>query len=141
MDPGPIFLIGFMAAGKSTVGPMLAERLGRRWVDLDAHIEADAGRSIPAIWKDEGELGFRRREAAAVRRLCGERQLVVSCGGGAPAWGDNLARMRASGTVASLLVDLDTVLARAGEGGGGRPLLQGDRQQAEIGRASCRERV
>ncbi len=131
MDPGPIFLIGFMAAGKSTVGPILAERLGRRWVDLDERVAAEAGKAIPVIFQDEGELGFRRREAEALRKACADRDVVVSCGGGAPVWGDNLARMRAAGTVAALLVNLDEVIARAGADVSSRPLLTGDRAQAE----------
>lgn len=131
IDAGPIFLIGFMAAGKSTVGPMLAERLGRRFVDLDARVEAAAGRSIPAIFEAEGELGFRRREAAALRDACGERDLVVSCGGGAPVFGDNLKRMRGAGLTAALLVGLDDVMARAGTEASTRPLLAGGREQAE----------
>src|SRR5688572_3788720 len=113
MDPAPIFLIGFMAAGKSTVGPLLAERLGRRWVDLDVRVEADAGRRVPEIFEAEGEMGFRRREAAALARVVDEPDVVVSCGGGAPAFGRNLELMRVRGVTCALLVALDDVLARA----------------------------
>jgi shikimate kinase/3-dehydroquinate synthase len=129
LDGAPLFLIGFMAAGKSTVGPMIAELLGRRWVDLDARVEAAAGRKIPAIFEAEGEMGFRRREAQALREVCAERDVVVSCGGGAPVFGDNLARMRRAGVTASLLVGLDDVLRRADSST--RPLLAGGREQAE----------
>ena len=131
MDPAPIFLIGFMAAGKSTVGPMLAERLGRRWVDLDARVEAEAGRRIPAIFEAEGEMGFRRREAAALERAAREPGVVVSCGGGAPGFGDNRRRMRATGVTASLLVGFDEVMARAGSDTSTRPLLSAGRASAE----------
>src|SRR5262245_35853605 len=120
-----------MASGKSTVGPMLAERLARRWVDLDEVVVAAAGKPIPAIFQAEGELGFRRREAEALRRVCADRDVVVSCGGGAPVFGDNLARMRGAGVVVALLVGLDEVLARAGADISTRPLLVGGREQAE----------
>jgi shikimate kinase len=123
VDPAPIFLIGFMAAGKSTVGPMLAERLGRRWVDLDARVEAEAGRRIPAIFEAEGEMGFRRREAAALERAAREPGVVVSCGGGAPGFGDNRRRMARDRVTASLLVGFDEVMARAGRTPRRGPLL------------------
>jgi shikimate kinase/3-dehydroquinate synthase len=131
VDAAPIFIIGFMAAGKSTVGPMLAARLSRRWVDLDAHVEAQAGKPIAAIFELEGEMGFRRRESAALAQLLDGRDLVVSCGGGAPAFGDNLARMRARGLTCGLLVGLDEVLARVGAEVSSRPLLAAGRSEAE----------
>jgi 3-dehydroquinate synthase len=131
VDPAPIFLIGFMAAGKSTVGPMLAERLGRRWVDLDARVEEEAGTPIPKIFEAEGEMGFRRREAAALDRAAAELDVVISCGGGAPAFGDNRRRMRLRGVTAALLVGFDEVLARAGSDASTRPLLDAGRASAE----------
>lgn len=78
-----IVLTGFMGSGKSTVGPLLAARLGWRFVDADDVIAADAGCSIPEIFKREGEAAFRERERAAIERLAGESALVLALGGGA----------------------------------------------------------
>ena len=58
-----VVLVGFMGSGKSTVGPQLAERLKRPFVDLDDVIEADAGQSVAEIFSNEGEAGFRERES------------------------------------------------------------------------------
>ena len=66
--PGaPIFLIGFMGSGKTTVGRLLAERLGWSFADLDDVIVRSAGLTVAEIFAGEGEAGFRRRETAAVR--------------------------------------------------------------------------
>jgi shikimate kinase len=112
-----------MGAGKTTLGQALAARLGRTFVDLDAHIEADAGQSIPALFATEGEAGFRRREADALRAVLAGTPAVIATGGGAVLDAGNRAVMRASGTVVYLTVDPATQLARL-RGDTGRPLLQ-----------------
>src|SRR5690606_41388596 len=76
-----VTLIGFMGAGKTTVGQRRAARLSRPFVDVDAVIEARAGMSIPDIFAAEGESGFRRREVDAVRRICREGGQVIAAGG------------------------------------------------------------
>lgn len=131
MDGAPLFLIGFMATGKSTVGPMLAERLGRRFVDLDARIERDRGKPIPAIFADEGEAAFRRQEADALAVAATETDVVIACGGGTPCFHENLSHMRAAGPVVALLASLDEVLARVDASVSTRPLLTGGRDRAE----------
>ena len=79
----PIVLSGFMATGKTTVGRALAARLGVSFVDTDAEIERAAGRSVPQLWRQEGEDAFRAREAALVDRLLGEPGAgVIAFGGG-----------------------------------------------------------
>lgn len=120
-----VILIGFMGAGKSTVGQRLADRMSRRFVDVDAVVEAQAGMSVADIFDKEGESGFRRREAAAVRAICQERGQVVATGGGTVMNRDSLRRLRAAGTVVWLRADLDEMLSRAqAEGRRPRPLLQ-----------------
>lgn len=123
----PLFLIGFMGVGKTTVGRLLASRLGRRFLDLDTQIEADTGETIGAIFAARGEDGFRAVEAAALRAAC-RGDAVVAVGGGAPAYGGNLAVMRAAGTVVLLAAETQTLLGRLESGGGDglthRPLLQ-----------------
>lgn len=81
-----VFLVGFMASGKSSVGPELARRLGWEFVDLDGRIEAREGKTIPEIFRASGESGFRSAETAALSDLLTgslQRSSVVALGGGA----------------------------------------------------------
>lgn len=80
--PSRIVLVGFMAAGKSTVGRRLAERVGYRFVDLDEEVVRRAGRTIAAIFRRDGEPAFRRLEAEASRALDAQRAFVLAVGGG-----------------------------------------------------------
>jgi 3-dehydroquinate synthase len=131
LDQSPIFLIGFMATGKSTIGALVAERLGRRFVDLDARIEERAGMPVPEIFRQWGERGFRERESEVLAEVAAERGVVVACGGGTPCFGDNLQHMRARGVVVALQASIDEVLRRAlAPGAPERPLLAG-REAAE----------
>lgn len=118
-----VFLIGFMGAGKSTVGRLLAERLGRTFVDLDTEIVACAGRTIPEIFDAEGEEGFRARESAALAAVVDAPASVVACGGGVVLAEDNRRRLRQTGTVVYLKVSAGEALARIGDTTG-RPLLE-----------------
>src|SRR5208282_1625863 len=81
-----VFLVGFMASGKSSVGQELARRLGWDFVDLDARIESREGQTVPEIFRDRGEPGFRLAETSALGDLLSEpleRNRVVALGGGA----------------------------------------------------------
>ena len=122
--PAPLFLVGFMGAGKSSVGRALAQATGRRFVDLDDVI-AQAGEHVAAlVARDEAE--FRRREAAALADVIDNASdaPVVATGGGAPTFGDNMTRMLAAGLVVALELDLEACFERVGEGGTAkRPLL------------------
>src|SRR5437773_2639715 len=100
----PIFLVGFMATGKTTVGRILAARLGWRLVDLDEMITREAGQSVPRIFETEGEAGFRAREARALGAVSRERQVVVAPGGGAACREDNLRTMLDAGRVVALAI-------------------------------------
>lgn len=82
-DRARIVLVGFMGAGKSTVGPILAERLGWRFADSDHHLQARAGMAIAELFSTVGEAHFRRMEAEAVAELHREGGLVLALGGGA----------------------------------------------------------
>ncbi len=116
-------LVGFMGSGKSTVGPHLAQRLERPFVDLDGVIEADAGRSVAEIFSSEGEAGFRERESRCLQRTLAREGSVVAVGGGAPMREDNWARIRSGNTVVALIAD-PAELARRLNGSSDRPLLQ-----------------
>jgi shikimate kinase len=96
--PPCVALIGFMGSGKSTIGRLLASRLGYAFVDLDTVIEAESGRSIRELFAEEGEPAFRTRESAALASLAGRRNLVLAAGGGAPIGEGNRAFFRAAAT-------------------------------------------
>jgi len=104
-----IVLTGFMGSGKSTVGPLLAERLGWTFVDADDVIAAEAGRAIPEIFAREGEAAFRDRERATIARLVGEDALVLALGGGAIE--DTATRESLVSSPETLLVHLEVELA------------------------------
>lgn len=78
-----IFLVGFMGAGKSSIGAALADRLGLRFVDLDEEISEKLGAPIPNIFADSGEAAFRVAEREELERLAGLEDVVVATGGGA----------------------------------------------------------
>jgi shikimate kinase len=77
-----LILTGFMGAGKSTVGAILAQDLGWRFIDLDEVIEASSQRTVAEIFRDHGEADFRRRERQAVEQLSNQEQIVLALGGG-----------------------------------------------------------
>lgn len=118
-----VVLVGPMGAGKSTLGRALAAQLGLDFVDVDARIEADAGRGIPAIFADEGEAGFRARETRVLAAVLAGEPAVVASGGGAVLDPANRAAMRAAGRVVYLQVDTATQRARLA-GDRERPLLR-----------------
>lgn len=126
----PLFLIGFMAAGKTTVGRMLAHATGRSFLDLDDLIAQKAGEPVPALVARD-QLKFRELEAFVLEKLIvdGLDHHVVATGGGAATFGDNLRRMRAAGLVVALGVDVKDAQARAA-GGPERPLLADAEQLA-----------
>jgi shikimate kinase len=117
-------LIGFMATGKSTVGKLVAEQLGRRFYDLDQLIEETAGKPIPEIFRGAGEAAFRRAESEALAHALSLTDAVVATGGGAACREDNLQAMLARGLVVALSASPAEVLKRTG-GASGRPLLDG----------------
>jgi shikimate kinase len=107
-----IVLIGYRGTGKTTVGRILADRLGWSFVDADDDIEAAAGCSIAEVFTREGEAGFRQREARVVADLCRRESHVVSLGGGAVLRDENRAAIRAAGHVVWLTASPATILGR-----------------------------
>jgi shikimate kinase len=129
----PIFLVGFMGTGKSTVGLLLAAKLERRFVDLDAVIEEEAHMTVAEIFFGEHEAGFRAREAAALRRVAAQGPQIIAVGGGAPAHGDNMDFMLHAGRVVCLSASVDELVRRVGDGES-RPMLAGKQVRPEIER-------
>jgi shikimate kinase len=100
-----VALVGFMGAGKSTVGKLLAARLGWEFLDLDECITQASGRSIAAMFAAEGETRFREQEDAALVRVLEEagRPVVLALGGGAWVQRNNVRRLQSAGYVAFFL--------------------------------------
>jgi shikimate kinase len=105
-------LVGFMGAGKSTIGPILAGELGWGFVDLDTRIEEREGRLVAAIFREEGEASFRVLERDQAARAARERHLVIATGGGAFAQPDTREVLRQGAVTVWLRSDLATLLAR-----------------------------
>lgn len=124
-SPVRIVLTGFMGSGKSTVGPLIAERLGWRFIDVDDVIEIEAGTTIAQIFVQRGEGAFRDLEHETIARLASEDHLVLALGGGAIEREEtrNLL-IRTSGTfLVHLEIELQTTLTRCSGTEGTRPIL------------------
>lgn len=107
-----LVLIGYRAAGKTTLARLLAQRLGWDWIDADVEIERRAGKSIAKIFAEDGEPVFRDLEADVIADLCQRRRLVLAAGGGAPMRPESRQAMRASGKVVWLKACPQTIHAR-----------------------------
>ena len=127
-----IILIGFMGAGKTTIGKALAKSLNREFADTDERIEADTGRKIPDIFEKEGEPYFRRLETETLQKLEKEEiPRVIAVGGGLPMQPENGPILNRMGTVVFLEADTDTLEARL-RGDTSRPKLQGGELRERI---------
>lgn len=134
----PIFLTGFMGAGKTTVGRLLAEALDCDVKDTDETIERLAGKTIKAIFTDEGEKAFRDLETEALRTETAE-DVVVTTGGGMVIREMNRLWMRRHGVLCYLHCDIDEVFRRIG-GDPERPLLM-NKQQHDLRRLQKERQV
>ena len=123
--PRRIVLTGFMGSGKTTVGPLVARRLGWSFVDVDDVIAAEVGCTIPELFRREGEAAFRERERATIARLAGGDALVMALGGGAIEDGETrtLLLTGPDTLMVHLEVELATTLARCGGTEHLRPIL------------------
>lgn len=120
--PNNIFLIGLMGAGKSTVGRMLAKRLGKTFFDSDHEIEKRCGVKIPTIFEMEGETGFRKREAAIINDLTHLQGIVLATGGGSVLLPENREYLHIQGFVIYLRANPHDLWTRT-KNDKGRPLL------------------
>ena len=134
MRAARVILAGFMGTGKTEVGRRLARSLGWTFVDTDALVESAAGRSVSALFAEEGEPVFRAREREAVAQACTLNATVVAVGGGALLDPENRRRLLAAGPVVCLRASPRELVRRLGTARD-RPLLNGD------GTASEQERL
>ncbi len=128
--PRNVILVGFMGAGKSTVGRLLARRLGLCFVETDDMITAQEGKSIAEIFAERGEAHFRGLEAAVLDALAAKQGHVIATGGGFPCRPGVMEGLKALATVVWLAADFDVLYERASRVGG-RPMLAG-RSREEI---------
>lgn len=137
MQPDPdscaenLFFIGFMGAGKTTIGRTVAHLLGRPFVDTDHEIEARCGVRIATIFELEGEAGFRDRETRMLDELTGRSGIVLATGGGAILRAENRAMLRARGRVIYLDATLPDLWRRVRRNQN-RPLLHGSNPRARL---------
>lgn len=124
MQPSRIALTGFMGAGKSSCGALLADRLGWRFCDVDTLIETEAGMKVAEIFARFGEAEFREHEANAIAELLKEDGIVIALGGGAIESAGTRERLKRPGTVlVHLEVSLEKALARCLGSEATRPVL------------------
>lgn len=122
-DPGNIFLVGLMGAGKTSVGRMLARRLNLEFYDADAEIERTTGVKIPVIFEIEGESGFRAREEKMIEQLSALNGIVLATGGGAVISKSNRQYLKSRGRVIYLRATPEDLWRRTRRDRN-RPLLQ-----------------
>lgn len=133
-----IVLIGMMGCGKSTCGQLLADRLGRTFVDTDALIQQREGRSIPDIFAQYGEAFFRSLEGETARELSRREDLVIACGGGLPTVEEAMGPLAHTGFVVFLERDPREIFAHVAMDG--RPLGQAG-EAAFLARYAQREPI
>lgn len=118
-----IALIGFMGTGKTTVGKLLAGKLLKKFIELDAEIEKKTGKTISDIFRENGEEYFRGLEAEAVKEIGGKKNLVIACGGGIILKAENIFRLKQECVIVCLSASPDIILQRVSGDNNIRPLL------------------
>lgn len=133
-----IILIGYMCAGKTTVGRALAKKLGCTFYDLDWYVEERYHTKVARIFAEEGEARFRELERRMLHEVAAFEDIVLSCGGGTPCFFDNMDYMNLQGQTVFLDVHPDVLFRRLRIATQQRPILQGktdDELRAFIGEA------
>ncbi len=120
-----VILVGYMCAGKTTVGKALAKRLGRTFYDLDWYIEERYHTKVPEIFARQGEAKFRDMERRMLHEVAEFEDIVLSCGGGTPCFFDNMEYMNSVAATFYLKACADTILRHLAMSRGERPLLRG----------------
>ncbi|GHT39838.1 shikimate kinase [Bacteroidia bacterium] len=126
-----IFLIGYMGAGKTTIGKRLAKKLGLQFIDMDQFIENRYHKKVSEIFAEKGEDFFREIERKALQEVAQFEDTVISTGGGAPCFFDNMELMNRSGITVYLKVPVNVLAQRLSEGKQERPLVK-DKSKEEL---------
>lgn len=121
----PIFLIGYMASGKTTFGRALAKKLGREFIDLDFYIEQRFHTTITDIFATKGEEGFRKIESNMLKETGEFSDVIIACGGGTPCFFDNMDYMLSRGTVVWLEASKERIVQRLEINNAKRPMAKG----------------
>jgi shikimate kinase len=118
-----IFLVGFMACGKTTIGKKIAKKLGFGFVDTDQFIEKKTNLTVSEIFSTKGESAFRELESEALRELASRHNVVVATGGGMPCYKDNMAFIVEKGISIYIQLSPLALLSRLKTNKTDRPLL------------------
>ena len=118
-----IALIGFMGTGKSEVGKALADKTGRELVEMDSLIEQKAGKTIPEVFKYDGEIHFRELEIEVAREVSGKKNVVATCGAGVVVNTISVDRLREDFVIICLTASPEVILRRTSADGDTRPML------------------
>ena len=119
----PIFLVGFMGSGKSTLGKALSKATGLRFIDLDTYIECRYHANVRDIFAEKGESGFRDIEQRMIREVSDFEDVIVACGGGTPCFFNNMEVMNCSGPIVLPDASVPRLLERLKLGRRRRPLI------------------
>jgi len=119
-----IALIGFMGTGKTAVGKALADKLSKEFVELDSLIEQIGGKTIPEIFKEDGEIAFRELEIESVKQVSEKKNTVIACGGGVVLNKINIDRLRKESVIVYLTASPKMILKRTSMDVTDRPLLK-----------------
>lgn len=121
-----IFIIGYMASGKTTFGKALAQRLDIPFIDLDSYIEEKTGETITEIFEARGEKGFRDLESECLQEAVGTSDnCVLACGGGTPCHHDNIKFLNDNGITVFLETSTPVLISRLQEENAARPIMAG----------------
>lgn len=120
-----VYLIGYMGCGKSRLGRLLSEHMGVQFVDMDDYIEERNCKTVPQIFADHGEDGFRKRERKALEELAEFTDIIIATGGGAPCFFDNIDLMNKTGKTVFLNIDPAILADRLMNSKTERPLIKG----------------
>lgn len=124
MKEDRLYIVGYMAAGKTTFGRALAERIGWEFIDLDEEIERDTGMAVSELMEKEGEEAFRILESRLLKATAMKKNVVVSCGGGTPCFFDNMEFMTIHGESLWVIASPERIMERIRIAGPTRPLLK-----------------
>ena len=125
MSQPNIILTGFMGTGKTTLGQLLAEKIGYEFIDTDTLIETQIGQTISNLFQKQGEETFRKLESELVEKLAQKQRLVIATGGGLVLDPNNVALLSKTGQIICLTASPEEILSRVSGQQGARPLLQG----------------